>query len=274
MKLARPAMLFPLLTLLGISPAQAQKDLPLWELGIGMATLARPDYPGADEESLYTLPFPTFVYRGDIIRADDKGIKGMLFDSERVELDISGGGSLPVNSSDNGERRELPDLDPAFELGPSLTYKVLEKHDRLLTASLKWRALVSMDFPDMSYQGWVLNPELEWHQQLGGRFEYGASIESLYGNAAYHEFYYGISPSHASASLPAYSGRRGHHSYTSSLFVKYKPGKDWVVRSRIGYMNLDGAEFDDSPLFKQDHGLYFSLVITKILFKSCTKNCR
>jgi len=93
-------VIFALTGLLSALPLQADPK-PLWELGIGTVMLHRPDYLGANEESFYLLPFPSIVYRGDFIKADDDGIQGLFFSNERLELDISGGGSLPVNSTRN-----------------------------------------------------------------------------------------------------------------------------------------------------------------------------
>lgn len=251
-----------------LPPPATGESLPLWEIGAGMITLARPDYPGADEESLFVLPFPYVVYRGDLIRADDRGIKGLLFDSERFELDISGGGSLPVNSEDNSAREGMPDLDPAFELGPEVTYKMVNTAKNRFTAELKWRGLVSVDFFDMRYQGWVLNPELRWEHRFSEHIEWGASLESLYGNQGYHAFFFDVDRKFATADRPAYRSRRGYSGTQAAVFLYLRPSRDWRMRWQLTYMDLSSVAYDDSPLYKQDYGLYFSFYISRILFKS------
>ena len=59
------------------APGVQAKDLPLWELGLGVAGLWFPDYRGADETRGYVLPVPYVVYRGEFFKADRNGIRGM-----------------------------------------------------------------------------------------------------------------------------------------------------------------------------------------------------
>lgn len=94
------------------------EPLPLWEVGAGVAPLCLPDYRGSDQSRNYLLPFPWLVYRGDMLKADREGIRARLFGAERVELDVSLSGSVPVNSERNRARAGMPDLHPTAEVGP------------------------------------------------------------------------------------------------------------------------------------------------------------
>ena len=85
-------------------------EKPLWELGVGVAALRMPDYRGSDEYRYYLLPYPYFIYRGDILRVDRERISGRIFETDRFLLDVSLNGSVPVKSSDNPDRQEMPDL--------------------------------------------------------------------------------------------------------------------------------------------------------------------
>ena len=115
-----------------LSPVRALcEEKPLWEIGVGLAVLQMPDYRGSDEYRGYLLPYPYLVYRGDILRVERERISGRIFETDRLLLDISLNGSVPVDSSDNPDRRGMPDLDPTFEIGPSLNITLLEnRQDR------------------------------------------------------------------------------------------------------------------------------------------------
>src|ERR1700687_5860871 len=95
------------------------EELPLWEAGVGVTGLSIPDYRGSDEHHGYLFPLPYLVYRGDILRADRKGMYGLLYHSQRVELNISFDGSVPVKSDRNTARTGMPNLDPTIQIGPS-----------------------------------------------------------------------------------------------------------------------------------------------------------
>src|SRR5690349_18042596 len=69
-------------------------DAPLWEAGAGVAAVNFPDYRGSDQRSSYVLPIPYFIYRGEVLRVDRESVRGRLFESENVELNLSLNGSI------------------------------------------------------------------------------------------------------------------------------------------------------------------------------------
>src|SRR4051794_28357577 len=99
---------------------------PLWEAGAGVAALSFPDYRGSSRQRGYLLPIPFFVYRGEVLQIDREKVRGLMFKSERWELDVSLNGSVPVRSNDNPARQGMPNLSPTVELGPQLTYRLLD----------------------------------------------------------------------------------------------------------------------------------------------------
>lgn len=263
--------LFLLLLCTAFNPAPAvAAQKPLWELGFGTVMFHRPDYLGADEDSFYILPFPYMVFRGDILKADDNGIQGLFFSGERWELDISGGGSLPVNSEDNSAREGMDDLDPAFELGPSVTYKVTLESPHRVTAEFKTRALISVGDSGMHHEGWVANPELRWEFQQRPGLRWGSSIEALYGSADYHGFFHNVLPEFATAERPTYDADAGYGGAAIAGFVRWQPKKDWHLYTSLTYHHLDNVSFDDGPLFRQKYGIYLSFALSRTLIKSKT----
>ncbi|MFT5605262.1 MAG: outer membrane protein [Paracoccaceae bacterium] len=252
------------------SPTLSAEPKPLWELGLGVLALHRPDYLGADEQTLYLLPFPNVVYRGDWLKADDDGIHGLLFNSKRWELDISGGGSLPVNSKDNSAREGMDDLDPAFELGPSLTYKWTIDSPNRITSHLKTRALISIGDGGMHYQGWVFNPEFRWEFQQRAQLRWGATLQALYGSADYHGFFHNVAPEFVMPQRARYAADAGYGGTALSGFVRWQPAPEWTLFSSVTYHHLGNVSFDDGPLFRQKYGLYLSFGLSRTLFKSTT----
>jgi len=93
---------------------------PEWEFGMGVGAVDFPIYRGAEERRTYVLPTPYVQYRGKFLRVERERVRGLLFRHDRVELDISVNGSVPVKSKDSRARQGMPDLDPTLELGPEL----------------------------------------------------------------------------------------------------------------------------------------------------------
>ena len=150
-----------LLGLLNVDVAIAEEK-PLWEVGIGVAGLYLPDYRGSDEGQFYALPYPYIIYRGDFLRVDRDRISGRIFETDRLLLDVSFYGSVPVDSDNNDARRGMDDLDPTFEVGPALDVILLKgERDRYkLSLNLPVRAVFSTDFSDIHHRGWVFSPRL------------------------------------------------------------------------------------------------------------------
>ena len=55
------------------------QEKPVWEIGVGFAALLLPDYRGSNEYRLYPLPYPYFIYRGDVLKVDEHNISGRIF---------------------------------------------------------------------------------------------------------------------------------------------------------------------------------------------------
>ena len=102
----------------------AQETKPLWEFGMGGAVMTAPDYRGADTTRIWLLPYPILLYRGDFLRADEQSLRGVLFENDRFDLNVSFDAAPPSYNNDDGWRSGMSDLDPLFEVGPKAILKV------------------------------------------------------------------------------------------------------------------------------------------------------
>jgi len=187
--------------LLPVSAICEEKPLekPLWELGVGLGLLQIPDYRGSDENRLYLLPYPYLIYRGDFLKVDEQHVSGQIFKTDRILLDFSGYGSVPVKSSNNSARAGMPDLDPTFELGPALQIKLLEsKEDKYkLDLMLPVRAFFSTDFSSVRHEGWVFSPRINFIKDdliPDTGLNLGISVGPMFADSGYHAYYYMVEP--------------------------------------------------------------------------------
>src|SRR5438552_3185599 len=97
----------------GATPGTRAAPRPLWELGLGGGALIFHDYRGADRMHVYPVPVPYLVYRGKFLRSDHNGLRGRLFDAERIQLNLSVNGTTPVRN--DSSRHGMPDLRPTVE---------------------------------------------------------------------------------------------------------------------------------------------------------------
>jgi outer membrane scaffolding protein for murein synthesis (MipA/OmpV family) len=242
-----------LLCALAAAPASAA-ELPLWELGAGVAGLTLPDYRGSDEGRAWLLPLPYVIYRGKFLKADRHGIRGTLFDSDRLDLNLSVAASLPVNSAHNAARAGMPDLEPSLELGPSLEVVLWRAHEgrESLTLRLPVRAAFTLEASPQSI-GWVAAPHL--NLDLAGRgalagWNVGLLAGPIYGSRRQHEYFYSVAPQFATATRPAYDAPGGYAGLQFIAAVSRRFDGFWAG-AFVRADTLSGAAFEASPLVRR-----------------------
>ena len=260
-----------------LPPAARAVERPLWELGVGPLGLYLPDYRGSDRSQGYLYPFPFFAYRGDYFKVDREGIRGIFFQSERVELDVSMYATPPIRNSSEGARAGMPDLDATVEVGPVVD--ILLARDRKidynyrLRLRLPVRAVFAFDTsPHWQNQGWIFYPNLNLDVRpefLGGRWNVGFSAGPLFGTQKYHEYFYGVPQQFATPDRPAYTAPGGYSGATFFASLSRHIGEFWVG-AYVRYDNLSGAVFDQSPLVKQNYALGGGIAIAWVFAKSGT----
>jgi len=234
------------------------EELPLWEAGLGFTGLTIPDYRGSDEQRGYFLPLPYLVYRGEILRVDRKGMYGLLFESDRVQLNISADLGVPVRSGKNSARTGMPNLDPAGQIGPSLEVCLFSRcdADRVVQFRLPVRAVVATDLSRFSGIGFITNPQLNFDfKNIGpGRgWNFGFALGPVFATEQYHDYYYQVSPQYAIPDVrPSYNAKPGYGG-TLLVFAASKRFDHVWFGAFARYDELTGAVFADSPLMKTRH---------------------
>ena len=262
------------LLLLGILLPQnaISEEKPLWELGIGTGILYMPDYRGSDESRLYALPYPYVVYRGGVLKIDEQRISGQIFKTDRVLLNFSGFGAVPVKSSNNTARAGMPDLDPTFELGPALRINIIDStaDSYKLSLSVPIRAFFSTDFSTVRREGWVFSPRINLEKkdvipETG--LKLGISAGPMFCDSAYNTYFYTVEPAYATATRPAYSAGGGYSGSTITLGLS-KEYKQFIFNTFVSADFLEGAVFQDSPLVKTKTSIMSGFSISWIFLKS------
>jgi len=237
-----------------VFPASAE-ERPLWEAGLGLTGLSMPDYRGSNEQRDYLFPLPYVVYRGDILKLDRKGMRGLLFQSDRMELNISADGSVPVRSGRNSSRTNMPNLDPTLQIGPSLEVCLVRdcEADQAVQARFPVRAVMATDFSRVHGIGFVANPQLNVDFKnigTGKGWNFGFALGPIFATEHYHDYFYQVSPQYVVPGVrPSYDA---HSGYSGSMIVTALSKRFehiWFV-SFARYDDLDGAVFSDSPLVK------------------------
>ena len=229
------------------------ESYPLWELGVGIGGLTLPDYRGSDEQRNLLFPIPYFIYRGEILKVDRERIRGLLFKTERVELNFSLNGSPPVKSKNNKAREGMPNLDPTLEFGPQLNILLWEYERRYkLTFQLPLRKVIATDLSSAHNAGLISNPILNLDIKNIGQqgWNLGLSGGPVFANRTYHHYFYGVDSDYATTGRPAYDASGGYSGAQVTLALS-KRFPDFWTGAFIRVYDLHGVVFDDSPLLQQ-----------------------
>lgn len=253
------SVLFCSLLLAGVCSAEPAKvaveKLPLYEYGIVGLAATIPHYRGSDDYQTYVFPLPYFVYRGEIIKADREGIRGIFWNYKQFETDISLSGNPPAE--DDKAREGMPDLDAIGEIGPALNYYFYRYGERdVLFLQANLRGAFALDFDhglEVDHEGWISDFSLIFRDsQLFKEhsIRYHLSGGFQFADADLHNYFYGVSPRFATADRGQYEAEGGYGGFQlSGSILKELTPRLWV--SCYGrWMNIDGAVFEDSPLVR------------------------
>jgi outer membrane scaffolding protein for murein synthesis (MipA/OmpV family) len=250
----------------GLNPGSSK---PLWELGLGVAGLRLPDYRGSDQYRGYLVPLPYIVYRGTWLKADRDGARALLFDTQRVKVDVSVAASTPTRSQDNTARTGMPNLAAVGEIGPNLNLTLagsVENHWRL-ELRLPVRAGATLE-RSPQFIGTTFSPHL--NLDLGGihgGWNLGLLTGPLFADRKYNQHFYGVDPVYASADRAAYAARGGYAGWQALAATSRRFGNTWVG-AFLRYDNLRGAVFEGSPLVRSSSALTLGFGVSWIMATS------
>jgi len=230
---------------------------PLWEAGVGGFTGSVPDYPAAGQNTVHALAIPYLVYRGDILRVggeENRGaVSGRFINNDRFELDVSLSAAFPVDSTSNNARRDMPDLDFLFGIGPQLIFKLVnEPGHRKLDFNLQVRSVYSTDFSSIDHRGYVFNPKLNYtHEHVTDLdLKVFTSAGPIYATEKLMDYFYEVDTEFVTPSRRAYNADAGYLGSNITLGVSKRFNNRFrlILGTRLGIHH--GATNDDSPLFK------------------------
>lgn len=252
---------FLLAFLAGPSIAGETSEQPLWEAGMGGGVIYWPHYIGSNQHNTVPIALPYALYRGDFVRADRGGLRGILFSSERFALDLSFSMGSPVKSKDNDIRKNMPDIPVTAEIGPRIVFRIYGGEGLDVLGRASWRRVWDIHGKPA---GWTVEPEVRIRKDNIPPWNIGLTVKAslLYGSTEYHNLYYSVDESYREPWRPAYQAHEGLNSYLLSLVVGHSFSDTFSAWFLVRWRNLSDSAVADSPLVKsRDNiaaGVWFS----------------
>jgi MipA family protein len=268
----RKALIAALLVAPVATPTLAQDAAtrrPVLEAGIAGGGGWVPDYPAAAQNHWRGLVAPFLIYRGELLRSDDRGLRGRLYRGEDLELNLSLGGAFRASSRNNRAREGMPDLDWIGELGPALRWEAWRDatRRRRITLEVPLRAVFSTDLSQIRYRGFTFAPEIAFeHLGLfhpGSRARIG--IGPVFGSGRFMDYFYRVEGDFARPGRPAYDAKGGYLGTRVQFSYRLPVTERLSVVAGGRLENFSGATNADSPLYRREFnatlvgGISFSL---------------
>lgn len=136
--------------------------------------------------------------------------------------------------------------------------------------NLPLRASIEIGENGVDSRGFNFSPHLTYNRDLAfadKTWIAGISLGPQFGNADYHDIYYGVGAADATQKRAAYKTDNGYSGSRLQLTMKSNNRKRLLL-GFLRYENIDGATFEDSPLVETKDNLVVGFLYSHYFFKS------
>lgn len=246
-----------LLCALAALPARAQQ-LPVFEVGVAGGGGSLPAYPASSQNQWRGLLVPYLIYRGDVLRSDDGGVRARANLMDGIELSVSASGGVNAQSDDVTARQGMPDLQWLGEVGPNLRFILWRGENEASPARIVLdtpvRAVFSTDWSSVSFRGFTFAPDIGYERlHVFSRYaRLRVSAGLLFGSDAYTDYFYDVAPEYARPGRPAYGAHPGYVGARVSVSYRLPISERLSIVAGGRIENFSGSANADSPLFRSE----------------------
>lgn len=223
-------------------------------------------YRGSPQHKYYFFPIPAYVVRGKNVEAESGYIRSHIVRiNEKTVLDLSFNLGLNVNSDTDNLRKGMEDLDPTFEVGPILRYYWWKSDDENHFLNFEWpyRAVYATDLTYIDHVGYYSIPYLNLLSKgTENTWGWGSefSVGPQFGSTGFHNRFYAVDTQDVTNRREYYHSRKGYSGIQMVATLNKRWG-DFQVIPFLRYDYLDGAVYNESPLYKNPHYTFFGLSV-------------
>ena len=247
-------VLFPLGT-----QAESQFDL-----GLGFFGLKVNHYRGSDQTQDFNLYVPYFYYKSENIEAEGSFINTTFYDSRYFSVKLSMVVGPNVESDSNKARRDMPELNYNFGIGPMGIIHIIKGPRFFLEIDSSIRQEFQTNISHTATIGNTNTTYLTSRYQIKD-FTAEFALGRMLATSDYHAYYYDVEDKYVTAERGAYKSDGGH-SGNIILFSLKKKINNLMLHGFVRYDDLDGVVFEDSPLVKQTDYYMLGLGVFYLMF--------
>ena len=254
----------------GCSALAAAEKKPLWEIGLGAGGINQAYYTGTNQERAIGFPVIMPVYRGELFKSDDDGLRAEVIKDPRYKLDLSLDFNFSIDSDDIELRQGMEDIGSLLQIGPSLEVNLKKTDREQLTLNFPVRYVTEIQENSISSAGFTFSPAVSYYRFVSYKnipWRMGMIGSIQFGSADYHDVYYGVDQQFATPQRPRYQPGDGYAGYRLTASAVSKNNSRLIVLF-ARYENIGDAVFSDSPLVETNNSFSVGLLYSRYLFKS------
>lgn len=131
--------------------------------------------------------------------------------NKNVKFDLSLGAAFDASSDDSEARKDMPDLDFMFEIGPQVSFLIKLPEQSETWLNLQLRSVFSTNFSSLSQREYVFDPEVSY---TGPDILFANStlyffISLLFATAKTHKYFYQLDAEYATVERAEFEADTG-----------------------------------------------------------------
>lgn len=241
-----------------------------WELGAGLAGFDIPLYIGSAQNKQYLVPVPYIKLKSKYLEIGE-GVKGFLFTSPTMRLDLSADAGVPVRSNDSIVRQGMPNLNTVLQFGPSLEITMSGSRTGLEELRLEFpvRLALATDIKHTENIGWIFEPRFTYESRREHKqgIAYSATFGLRYATRDYHAYYYDVDPAYATPQRPVFASDKGYSGLITNLVASWRD-ENMIYWATLRYRNLNNAAYENSSLVEVKDYYLFGAGVTWVFASS------
>jgi len=220
-----------------------------WRIGLGVAGIFGPEFPGADDRDAMGVPFIDVQYQDRFFLNVPDGLGVNLVDTTRQgRFGYKFGVAIAPEFQDR-EREDAPNLPEVDMTALGSVFGSISFRPFSLSATL------AGDLIGNGHDGYWAEIELDWTTRLGGRGFAGVGPFVRFADGDYMAAFYSVSPDVAAISgLEPFDADGGTESIGVSAYGAWRLTREWELFSQFSYERL-GGDAEDSPISVDDEQL-------------------
>jgi len=192
----------------------------------------------------------------------------VLFESDRLDFDLSLAATAPTRSEDNDARRGMSDLAPTLEFGPNLNWTAARGTGWTLQLRAPVRAALTLESRARGI-GWTATPNLSLDVENVGSSGWNLGLMSgpVFGSRRFNAYFYDVPTADATVDRPAYRSPGGYAGAQATATLSRRFERTWAGLF-VRHDTLHGARFADSPLVRRRDNLSFGIAFSWVFATS------